>query len=155
MPSGILPVLRMGNITRTGTIDYSELVYTSDSADIDKYALAAGDVIFNRTNSKEWVGKVAFYDGSVPAIYAGYLVRFKPVGILSEYVVSAMCSPYERAWCNAVKTDGVNQSNINVQKLKRFLIPIPPLAEQRRIVDALDERLGLVDEIEKIGRAHV
>ena len=139
----------MGNITRVGTIDYSDLVYTSDLADIDKYALTAGDVIFNRTNSKEWVGKVAFYDGSVPAIYAGYLVRFKPVGILSEYVVSAMCSPYERAWCSAVKTDGVNQSNINVQKLKRFLIPVPPLAEQRRIVAVLDECLGYVDEIEQ------
>ena len=146
---GTMPVLRMGNITRVGTIDYSDLVYTSDADDIAKYALHPGDLIFNRTNSREWVGKVAYYDGSIPAIYAGYLVRFRVILINPKYINCAMCTQYERNWCASVKTDGVNQSNINARKLKSFLIPVPPLAEQRRIVDALDKYLALVDGIER------
>ena len=146
---GAMPVLRMGNITRVGKIDYSDLVYTSDANDIAKYALHPGDLIFNRTNSREWVGKVAYYDGSIPAIYAGYLVRFRVILINPRYINYAMCTQYERNWCTRVKTDGVNQSNINAKKLKSFLIPVPPLAEQRRIVDALDKYLALVDEIER------
>ena len=146
---GAMPVLRMGNITRVGKIDYSDLVYTSDANDIAKYALHPGDLIFNRTNSREWVGKVAYYDGSIPAIYAGYLVRFRVILINSRYINYAMCTQYERNWCTRVKTDGVNQSNINAKKLKSFLIPVPPLAEQRRIVGALDKYLALVDGIER------
>ena len=146
---GTVPVLRMGNITRVGTIDYSDLVYTSDADDIAKYDLHPGDLIFNRTNSREWVGKVAYYDGSIPAIYAGYLIRFRAILINPKYINYAMCTQYERNWCASVKTDGVNQSNINARKLKSFLIPVPPLAEQRRIVDALDKYLALVDGIER------
>ena len=146
---GTVPVLRMGNITRVGTIDYSDLVYTSDADDIAKYDLHPGDLIFNRTNSREWVGKVAYYDGSIPAIYAGYLIRFRAILINPTYINYAMCTQYERNWCASVKTDGVNQSNINARKLKSFLIPVPPLAEQRRIVDALDKYLALVDGIER------
>ena len=146
---GTMPVLRMGNITRVGTIDYTDLVYTSDADDIAKYALRPGDLIFNRTNSREWVGKVAYYDGSIPAVYAGYLVRFRVILINPKYINYAMCTQYERNWCANVKTDGVNQSNINARKLKSFLVPVPPLAEQRRIVDALDKYLALVDGIER------
>lgn len=83
---GTVPVLRMGNITRAGTIDYSDLVYTSDADDIAKYDLHPGDLIFNRTNSREWVGKVAYYDGSIPAIYAGYLIRFRAILINPKYI---------------------------------------------------------------------
>ena len=114
----------MGNITRVGTIDYSDLVYTSDANDIAKYDLHPGDLIFNRTNSREWVGKVAYYDGSIPAIYAGYLIRFRAILINPKFINYAMCTQYERNWCASVKTDGVNQSNINARKLKSFLIPI-------------------------------
>ena len=147
-PEGKMPVLRMGNITRVGTIDWGDLVYTSDEDDIAKYSLSSGDIIFNRTNSKEWVGKTAYYDGSYDCIYAGYLVAFTPIEINGRYINYAMCSDYERTWCKAVKTDGVNQSNINVQKLKTFLLPVPPITEQGRIVSVLEKCLSLVDEIE-------
>jgi len=60
--SGIAPVLRMGNI-QNGRIDWSKLVYTSDDLEIQKYKLNPGDVLFNRTNSPELVGKTAIYSG--------------------------------------------------------------------------------------------
>jgi len=139
-------VLRMGNITKDGGLDYSNLVFTSDKNEIETYRLSPGAVIFNRTNSREWVGKTAYYDGSVPAIYAGYLIAFYPIQLLGEYVNYAMCSPYERDWCKRVKSDGINQSNINSQKLKSFLLPVPPLEEQKRIVSLLNETMPYVDQ---------
>ena len=146
--SGDIAVLRMGNITRKGTIDYSDLVYTSNKADIEKLRLKAGDILFNRTNSSEWVGKTAIYRGEVPSIYAGYIIRMTPIFLDCEYVNMVMNSQYERDWCNFVKTDGVNQSNINSQKLGQFYIPIPPIEEQKRIVETGNYWLHLVESIE-------
>jgi type I restriction enzyme S subunit len=68
--SGKIAVLRMGNI-QSGEVDYTDLVYSSDDSDIKKYTLLKNDLLFNRTNSAEWVGKTAIYRGDIPAIYAG------------------------------------------------------------------------------------
>ena len=125
----------MGNITKDGEVEYSNLVYSDNESEIIEYQLKKGDILFNRTNSSEWVGKSALYDGELEAIYAGYLVRVRPIMILSEYLILVMTSSYYRNWCHLVKTDAVNQSNINAQKLKSFLLPLPPLKEQRRIYD--------------------
>ena len=51
-------------------------------------------------------------------------------------------SPQAKTYCNAVKSDGVNQSNINAQKIGAFQIPVPPLDEQEEIVRLLDELLA-------------
>ena len=139
----------MGNITRKGTIDFSDLVFTSNKTDIEKLRLKPGDLLFNRTNSSEWVGKTAIYRGEIPAIFAGYIIRMTPLLLDTEYVNLVMNSQYERDWCNFVKTDGVNQSNINSQKLAQFILPIPPLAEQKRIVNATKHWLSLVESIEQ------
>ena len=72
--SGELPVLRMGNLQR-GRIDWRDLVYTSDKDEISRYSLEPGDVLFNRTNSPELVGKTSLYRGERPALFAGYLIR--------------------------------------------------------------------------------
>ena len=72
-----------------------------------------------------------------------------PLLLDTEYVNLVMNSQYERDWCNFVKTDGVNQSNINSQKLAQFILPIPPLAEQKRIVNATKHWLSLVESIEQ------
>jgi len=125
----------MGNITKDGEVEYSNLVYSDNESEMIEYQLKKGDILFNRTNSSEWVGKSALYDGKLEAIYAGYLVRVRPIMILSEYLILVMTSSYYRNWCHLVKTDAVNQSNINAQKLKSFLLPLPPLKEQRRIYD--------------------
>ena len=71
---GEIPVLRMGNI-QNGVIDWNDLVYTTDQEEIDKYLLKHNDILFNRTNSAEHVGKTAIYKSEKPAIFAGYLIR--------------------------------------------------------------------------------
>ena len=85
--AGSIPVIRMGNLQR-GRIDWADLVFTSDSYEIEKYALIDGDILFNRTNSPELVGKTAIYRGERPALFAGYLVRINQINtiVLAEYV---------------------------------------------------------------------
>ena len=144
---GKIAVLRMGNITNVGTIDYSNLVYSSNNEDIKLYSLEKDDLLFNRTNSSEWVGKTAIYKKEQPAIYAGYLIRIRPILIFSDYLNTVMNSSYYRNWCYNVKTDAVNQSNINAQKLSQLMIPIPPLKEQERIVVEVAKWSSLIDTI--------
>lgn len=143
---GRIVVLRMGNI-QSGEIDYSDLVYSSDEEDIFRYSLIPGDLLFNRTNSAEWVGKTAIYRGNMPCIYAGYLIRVR-THINAEYLNAVMNSGYAKDYCNSVKTDGVNQSNINAQKLGAFLVPVPPAAEQERIAPIVRNALPLVQVIQ-------
>lgn len=83
---GKVPVLRMGNI-QNGEIDWSDLVYTSDDEEIERYKLEPGDVLFNRTNSPELVGKTGIYRGEHPAVFAGYLIKINNYKELnSEYL---------------------------------------------------------------------
>lgn len=84
---GKIAVLRMGNITNVGTIDYSNLVYSSNNEDIKLYSLEKDDLLFNRTNSSEWVGKTAIYKKEQPAIYAGYLIRIRPILIFQTTLI--------------------------------------------------------------------
>jgi type I restriction enzyme S subunit len=139
----------MGNITCTGSIDYSDLVYSSNEEDIKKYKLEKDDLLFNRTNSSEWVGKTAIFKIEEPTIYAGYLIRVRCILVDPDYINFVMNSSYHREWCNQVKTDAVNQSNINAQKLSNFSIPIPPLYEQHRIVAEIERWFTLIDLIEQ------
>ena len=142
---GKIAVLRMGNITNVGTIDYSNLVYSSNDEDIEQYSLEKDDLLFNRTNSSEWVGKTAIYKEEQPAIYAGYLIRVRSLLISPDYLNTVMNSGYYRDWCYNEKTDAVNQSNINAQKLSQLMLPIPPLKEQGRIVAEMDKWISLIN----------
>ena len=146
---GIVPVIRMGNLQH-GEIDWDNLVYSNDAEDNEKYLLKTGDVLFNRTNSPEWVGKTSIYRGERPAIYAGYLVKldYKPELLLGEYLNFVMNSPEAKTYCNAVKTDGVNQSNISAKKIGEFIIPVPSINEQNEIVRILD-RLSDSEKVAK------
>lgn len=146
--SGRVPVLRMGNI-QGGRLDWTDLVYTSNEAEIKKYELKKGDVLFNRTNSPELVGKTAVYQGEQPAIYAGYLIRVRcNDDLLPEYLNYCLGSTAGRNFCWAVKSDGVSQSNINAKKLRdfRFLLPTPE--QQREIVRRAESFFRLADRIE-------
>ena len=148
LSEGLVPVLRMGNINRVGEIDWNNLVYTSNQADIAKYSLKQDDLLFNRTNSAEWVGKTAIYKGNKNAIYAGYIIRIRTISVNADYINYVMNSSYHRDWCDEVKTDAVNQSNINAQKLSQLYIPIPPYKEQERIVNSVQRWTTLINNIE-------
>lgn len=145
---GEVPVLRMGNM-QGGELDWTELAYTSDLAEIAKYLLDDGDVLFNRTNSPELVGKTAMYRGERPAIYAGYLIRVRCRPSLDpEFLNLSLNSPAARDYCWRVKSDGVSQSNINAKKLAAYPFLLPSVEEQEEIVRRAQELFCLADQLE-------
>ena len=148
LPNGSVPVLRMGNI-QDGEIVFDKLVFSNDISDNEKYNLTNGDLLFNRTNSAELVGKTGIYRGQRPAIYAGYLILLRPIGIHPNYLNYVLGSSYARSYCKEVKTIGVQQCNINAEKISSFIIPLPPLAEQKRIVAKIEELMPKVVEYGK------
>ena len=146
---GKIPVLRMGNIQK-GRFDWSDLVYSNNDEEISKYLLNKDDVLFNRTNSPELVGKTAIYKGERPAIFAGYLIRlhYKKDLVNADFLNYFLNSDIARNYGNTVKSDGVNQSNINGQKLKTYPIALPPLSDQHRIVQEIESRLSQAEAAE-------
>lgn len=152
-PEGTIPVLRMGNL-QGGELDWTNLVYTSDPVEINKYKLSYGDVLFNRTNSPELVGKTSIYRGEREAIYAGYLIRVVCKENLDpEFLNYLLNSPDAKDYCYQVKSDGVSQSNINAQKLIAFPIKAPTMIEQREIVRRVEEFFNFAYTIEQKNNA--
>lgn len=146
---GLIPVIRMGNL-QNGKIKWDDLVYSSDNEEIRKYRLVKGDVLFNRTNSPELVGKTAIYQGEHEAIFAGYLIKINQIDCINPaYLTYYLNSFTARNYGNKVKTDGVNQSNINSKKLCSYPFPICSIEEQTQVVYELETRLSACEDIEK------
>jgi type I restriction enzyme S subunit len=146
-----VPVLRMGNI-QDGTIDLSDLKWIDrQTKNLSAFRLERGDILFNRTNSPELVGKAAVFDHEIEAVFASYLVRLRcdASRVSSRYVCAWINSPWGRQWARAVRTDCVSQSNINASKLQTLPLPAPPLAEQQEIVRRMEVLLDLGDRAEK------
>ncbi len=147
---GKMPVLRMGNI-QNGRFDWENLVYTDGDEEIRKYLLQKNDVLFNRTNSAELVGKTAIYKGERPAIFAGYLIRINSNRELIEanFLTYYLNSLEAKKYGNQIRSFGVNQSNINGTKLKTYPIPLRPIQEQYSIVEEIESRLSVADKMEE------
>lgn len=162
---GTVVVIRMGNL-QDGEISWDDLAYSNDEEDIEKYKLVPGDVLFNRTNSPALVGKTSIYRGEYPAIYAGYLIKldYDRSRIIGDYLNYSLNTVSAKQYCNSVKTDGVNQSNINAKKIGAYIFAMPQIDEQAEIVRLLDDLLikeqqakeaaeGVLDQIDLIKKA--
>ena len=149
---GRIPVLRMGNL-QGGKIDWNDLVYTDDEFEIRKYSLVLGDVLFNRTNTIDLVGKTAIYKGDRPAVFAGYLIRINARKALldSTYLNYVLNAEFSRKHSAKVLSIAVGQANINGQKLKLYPVPLPPTkAEQETIAEALSDADALIESLDQL-----
>jgi type I restriction enzyme S subunit len=131
--SGI-PVLRMGNI-QDSEIDLSNLKYaTLSEQDAQRYDIRSGDILFNRTNSRELVGKVAVARHDISATFASYLIRLRcSSGTDPFWLHAVLSSPKYQDILRSVATPGASQANINANKLGDILVPVPPSEEQKTI----------------------
>ena len=146
---GRVPILRMNNL-QDGEIDLTE-VRSADLAneDLGKLSLVPGDILFNRTNSLDLVGKVAVVrDLPQPMSFASYLVRLRVCRSRANpfWLSSLLGFPSCQSRIRRFATPGVSQANINPTSLKSLLIPLPPLLEQRAMATVLD---GIDAAIEK------
>ena len=152
-----MPVLRMGNI-QNGELDFSDLKYLArDDPETLKTTLIPGDLLFNRTNSAELVGKTAVYKAShPPASFASYLIRVSlSCDVAPAYVCGCINSQHGRLYINQVKNQQVGQANVNGTKLAGMPVPLPPLAEQRRIVAEVERRLSVIQQAEATVEANL
>lgn len=151
-PPGI-PVLRMGNI-QDGKIVFDNLKYFPKTwSQLDKFILQNGDVLFNRTNSAELVGKTAVYKSYYSsALFASYLIRIKINRsiYLPEILSFFINSFYGRKYIVSIVSQQVGQANVNGTKLSLMPIFLPPLLEQYKIVEEIERRFSIADEVEKI-----
>lgn len=150
--SGKVPVLRMGNL-QEGKIDWSDLVFTNNDAEIAKYLLNPGDVLFNRTNTVDLVGKTAIYKGERPSIFAGYLIRIKEKKdqIDSRYLNYFLNSEPAKSYGLKVLSVAVGQANINGQKLKTYPIPLPrTVDEQKSIATVISDMEDLISNLDQL-----
>lgn len=138
-PLGKVPVLRMGNIV-DGTIDWNDLVFTSNELDIEKLSLKKGDVLFNRTNSPIHVGKTAIYEEEKTAIFAGYIIRvnYKKDTIRGKYLSYILNSEPMMQHGFSIMKKSINQANISASLLSQYEIPLPSLKEQDEIISKLE-----------------
>lgn len=145
-----IPVLRMGNI-QDGRLEFGDLKYCAVDDEIIRLMLEPGDLLFNRTNSPELVGKSAVYQSDMPASFASYVirVRFDNRVALPEFMNYWLNSAWGRAWAQLAKTDGVSQSNINGSKLALMPVPLPPIDEQGVIVERASRMLMVADSIHR------
>jgi restriction endonuclease S subunit len=142
-----LPVLGMSNI-HEGKIRWDNLKFIAlPPDDIDKYRLIKGDILFNRTNSAELVGKTAVFDGSREAVFASYLIRLCVDEAMAnpEFLAAYINSEGGRRFIEAKMARAIGQVNISASTIMTMPVPLPPVFEQERITAILKEQLTAVE----------
>lgn len=141
---GCTPVLRMMNI-EGGKITASDLKFSKlPISDLESIKLKRGDILFNRTNSMEWVGKTGLFSLDGDYVFASYMLRLnvKTDLVTPEFVNRYLNIPLIQYRLKAFATPGVSQANINPTSLKSMPFLIPPLEQ---IIKA-DEQLTEIEE---------
>ena len=129
-----IPVLRMGNVTISGELDLEDLKTVELAADeLTKQRLQTGDVLFNRTNSRELVGKTGMWDGRFDAVAASYFIRVRLDADIEhpQHFTTFMNLPFMKRRLAEIARGAVGQANINSKELKSIPVPVPPLPLQK------------------------
>jgi len=132
--TGQFAVLRMNNITRTGDIDLSNLKYMNlDESDRERYLVRTGDVLFNRTNSPDLVGKTAIFREKRSMAYAGYLIRLRVNQQNNpEYLARFLNLDYSKRVLRNMCKSIIGMANINATEVQAIRIPRPPIELQNQ-----------------------
>lgn len=159
--SGV-PVLRMGNIL-DGRLNFSNLKYLPPHhSEFPSLLLEPGDVLFNRTNSAELVGKTAVFQPMKlsPFSFASYLIRIRLRAYEPQLFAAFLNSALGREWIRSCVKQQVGQANVSGGALRRLELPVPPANEQRRIVAKLEslqarirrarEALSRIEDLEEV-----
>lgn len=147
-----VPVLRMGNVTMQGELNLDSLKYMDlSAAELDKYRLQTGDLLFNRTNSKELVGKTGIWDGRFEAVAASYFIRLRVDGKRVDpwYVWCYFNSKHMKKCLFETARGAIGQANINAKEVKAFRLSVPPLALQQTFAAHVADLHALITQQER------
>lgn len=143
---GNIIVLRMGDI-QNGEIKWTKVGYIQTDESVPM--LRIGDLLFNRTNSFDKIGKVALFRGhQFPVSFASYLVRFRcNERIIPEFLNYFLNCSYKEAWSKSESLPAIGQVNLNPNRFAYLKIAVPPIAIQYQIVEYLNEKIKLNNSI--------
>jgi restriction endonuclease S subunit len=143
-----IPMLRMNNIFNS-ELDTNNLKYIKKTSNIEKYILNVGDILFNRTNSKELVGKTAIFQEKDIFTFASYLIRVVINPNLADnfYINYLFNSSILQVQKDMVSRQITGQANINAQEMQDFLFPLPPIEKQKQISNHLNSIKAQIREL--------
>ena len=133
---GKYPYLRMNNITYGGELDLTDTkrIDIPDN-ELDKCTVRRGDVLFNRTNSKELVGKTCVYNRDEMMVLAGFVIRVRVTErILPEFLSAFLNADFSKQMLLGMCKTAIGQANINAQEMQNIEIYLPPIELQRQFV---------------------
>lgn len=139
--NGKYPYLRMNNLTFDGHLDLKDLKRIDiPEEEIEKCIVRKGDVLFNRTNSVELVGKTCVFDLDEEMVIAGYIIRVRLGQKMIPTVFSAfMNSQPIKELLRGMAKGAVNQANINAQELQSIRIYLPPIDLQEQFATFVEQ----------------
>ena len=144
-----VPILRMGNVTYRGNLDCADLKYVKlNDQDFRKYSLRIGDILFNRTNSRDLVGKTGLWDGRFEAVAASYFIRVRVDEnvVLPSYVWAFLNTYTMKRQLFAMARGAIGQANINAKEIKSLLLPLPPLEKQHEFAALVSRAYRTMDK---------
>ena len=156
-PARSVPYLRVANVQR-GYIDLTEvkeIVTTED--EIRELALKRGDILFNEGGDRDKLGRGWVWNGELPeCIHQNHVFRARLyVGAFNPKLVSWYANTFGQKFFFDEGKHTTNLASISMSKLKGLPVPIPPLAEQTRIVAEVERRLSVVEELEAVVSANL
>jgi len=136
--------LRMNNITYGGELDLTDTKRISvPEKELAGCLVRKGDVLFNRTNSRDLVGKTCAFTLNEPMIIAGYIIRLRINGrVLPEYLATFLNLESSKRMLYAMAKGAVGQANINAQEVQAIKLVIPPMEVQlpfQRVIEQSDK----------------
>ena len=149
--NGKYKYIRMGNITINGSLDLSDLKKISiPDEEIEKCIVRYGDILFNRTNSLDLIGKTCMFDLKEPMVIAGYIIRVRLSNNLDPRYISIMFNlPQMKLRLKKMAKGAVNQANINSKELASIPVPLPPLPLQQQFaekIEAIEQQKELIKQ---------
>ncbi len=151
--AGKYTYLRMNNITDDGRLDFSDTKKIDlEDDELEKCTARKGDLLFNRTNSREKVGKTAVFMENDPMVIAGYIIRVR-LGdeVRSQYPATFMNLPTTKSLLRSISKGAVHQANINSKELASIEVPVPP----KEIQDTFAAFAGQAAKLEFVAQQQI
>lgn len=142
-----IPCLRTANIQ--DELELNDLIYVNKKYyknNIDKL-IRKNDIIMSTANSRELVGKTSFvYKVEYPMIFGGFVMALRANKLLSKFLFYYLRLEFLLGRFRGESTQTTNIANISSSVLGEYTFPLPPLSEQQRIVERIEELFAKLDE---------
>ncbi|SHG18323.1 type I restriction enzyme, S subunit [Cnuella takakiae] len=136
-----LPIVRMNNL-KDDDWNFNDIKYILlPKKEQQTWTLNKGDILFNRTNSKELVGKCAVWSRNDKWVFASYLIRVVLDGnkMLPEFATAFLSTKLGRMQIDAVSRQIAGMTNINSEEIRAFILPCPKIGIQKQVKDLITE----------------